>query len=113
MPKIQIIPPSPAAGEHVAKLRPIVAGQGTYGPTFRFDFEVVDGDSDGCVISRTTGQNPKRGESLIELLDQLYGRKLAANETVDSDELVGRSFVITVVPTGSGVALQSVTPVDK
>ena len=111
--KMQFLPENPAIGVHQAKLVAITVTKGQYGnDALKWVFEIVGGESDGCVITRMTGTYPKLGEALAKTVAECLGRELKRNESLEVEDLIGREYTVTVgVSTkGEGVTLQSIKP---
>jgi hypothetical protein len=94
---------APTVGKHAAVLRSIDQGHGDFGSVNVFHFDVVEGECEGCTISKKTGIELKLGESLARFVSQLLGREIKRHERIDLESLVEQRYVVSVVPQGTGV----------
>jgi hypothetical protein len=87
---------APPAGTYRMTLFQVDEGIGKWSnPIFYFRFRVCeDGEHFGQELSHTTSSDLKVGNSLHKLLEQLFGRTLAPNESVDLNELIGVKYLV-------------------
>lgn len=66
------------------------------GPSWVWEFEILQGEHAGKIASRFTPQKATTNNNLGKMLSEMYGRKIAANENIDLAALVGKQYTITV-----------------
>jgi hypothetical protein len=104
-------------GTHRVRLDSVLEITNAIGLAFQWIFRVVDGEPDaGCVFTVITGREMRGGTSLGDLLDSLYGRKLAAGELVDPiGDFVDAEFQLVAKRAlrSSGGVFHAIRPFDQ
>jgi hypothetical protein len=86
-----------------------------YGPGCEWQFEILEGDYRGKVITRTTGTEPSLKNSCGRMLTQLTGGAIALDQEFDHVQYVGRVYQVMVESnsTGNGTRVGTVMPLDQ
>lgn len=102
-------------GRHVVVLDAVHEVENDIGPALRWVFRIVDGPHAGRTFEKTTGREMMLGTALGDLIEQMYGRKLAVGESVDPlGDFTGKQFVLTARPgKSSGGVFHSISPVSQ
>ena len=66
------------------------------GPSWVWEFEIVQGEHAGKIASRFTPQKATTNNNLGKMLSEMHGRKLTANDKFDLNMLIGKEYLITV-----------------
>jgi hypothetical protein len=98
-------PLGPPYTAEFVQVEEVEAKPGTdYGPGWRWQFRITEGEHAGKLVSRTTSQEPSQKNVCGKMLMAVTGRPLAVNEEVDLAAYVGRRYLVTMEPdfTGKG-----------
>jgi len=112
--KLFILPETPPAGNFSMRLttREEILGR-FQKPAYKWTFQVEDGDHKGKQITKITGIEARRGESLCNFLSELQGRELTPGESVDIDDFIGKLYDVTLTSRqndSSSVVIHKVAP---
>lgn len=72
------------------------------GPSFVWEFEVLEGEFSGKTVSRWTPTNLTMGNGFGKLVRELRGGPIKANEEIDPDHFINKQYQITVGPNADG-----------
>ncbi|MFM9057536.1 MAG: hypothetical protein ACKOSQ_00140 [Planctomycetaceae bacterium] len=83
-----------------------------YGAGLRWKWKVVDGPQAGVIASRTTAPKPTTGNAAGKLIAAMTGATLAGGQKASVRDCVGKTFLISVMPTksGSGTRVETAIP---
>lgn len=103
-------------GNYIAKfvgVEPFQAKDQQYGPGLKWKWQIDQGQHAGQVASRVTGDSPSPKNSCGAILSGLVGKALQADEEIEPDQCVGRSYLIIVAESkNGGTRVESVSPFD-
>jgi hypothetical protein len=104
-------PLGPPYAAEFAQVEEVDAKPGTdYGPGWRWQFRIAEGEHAGKLVSRTTSREPSAKNACGKMLAAVTGKHLAVNEEVDLAGYVGRRYLVTMEPdfTGKGTRVGTV-----
>jgi hypothetical protein len=86
-----------------------------YGPGCEWQFEILEGDYRGKVVTRTTGTEPSLKNACGRMLTQLTGGAIAIEQEFDPADYVGRAYQVMVESnsTGNGTRVGTVMPINQ
>ena len=71
-------------------------GDPTYGPSVRWEFEIVAGVDKGKPCGIITGKYPTPKNSCIRVLAGIIGHRPAEKEAIDTSMYVGKYYMVTI-----------------
>ena len=104
-------PLGPPYTAEFVQVEEVEAKPGTdYGPGWRWQFRIVEGEHAGKLVSRTTSREPSQKNACGKMLTAVTGRPLAVNDEVDLAGYVGKRYLVTMEPdyTGKGTRVGTV-----
>ncbi|MEQ8787454.1 MAG: hypothetical protein RIC55_14215 [Pirellulaceae bacterium] len=114
--KISVQPPTLPKGTHRVRLDRIDSeSDRQFGTRLLWRFVAPDGGE----FIRRTGDNCKPGSALATLIEGMADRALSVNEEIDTDDYVGRDYMITLDEKqfeeggDAKAVLSSIKPVDS
>jgi len=83
-----------------------------YGDGLRWKWKVTDGPQSGVIATRTTSPKPTTGNAAGKLIASMTGATLAGGQKASVRDCVGKTFLISVMPTksGSGTRVETAMP---
>jgi hypothetical protein len=102
-------------GRHVVELDSVTEIENDIGPALRWVFRIPNGPDAGRTYEKVTGREMILGTALGDLVEMLYGRKLAVGDSVDPiGDCVGKRFVLVARPgKSSGGVFHSISPISQ
>jgi hypothetical protein len=84
-------------GEYVASIHQIEETEGQYGSQLKFEFVVEGGENDGTTLLGWASKKFSNKSKLYKWARAAFNADIPTDYTFDSDDLIGRKVVLTVV----------------